>query len=64
MTGRATVHAKGPDLRPSFFKFRVVHGDQLIGQFSNVRLADRTAQEHRGAVVLIYQDGKWLEKLK
>jgi hypothetical protein len=41
-----------------------MHGDQLIGQFSDVRLADKTAQEYRGAVVLIYQDGKRLEKLK
>jgi hypothetical protein len=48
-----------------------MHKNAIIGQFSNIKLADRTVRERDGAIVLdmsvrppkvVYKDGKWLEK--
>ena len=59
------------DLLSSVHKYRVMNGDQVIGQFSNIRLATRTAGDYRGSLVLdvsvkpphvVYQDGRLLEK--
>ena len=52
-------------------RYRVMHKNAIIGQFSNTKLADRTVRERDGAIVLdmsvrppkvVYKDGKWLEK--
>jgi hypothetical protein len=57
-------------LHPSLHKYRVMKGDQIIGQFSNIKLAADTAHRHRGAVVLdvsvvpnltVYRDGGLVE---
>ena len=46
-------------------------GEEIIGQFSNRQLAERSAQYHRATEVLdlsmqpakvVYKDGKWLHK--
>jgi hypothetical protein len=68
----ATQRAKidGPDLVPTRHPFRVMQGETVIGQFSNVRLATDTAREHLGSVVLdvsgnspvvVFRDGKLVE---
>ena len=55
------------DRLPTLHKFRVMKGDTIIGQFSNLALAAETAYFHRGCVVLdvsvephqvVYKDGK------
>ena len=70
MTSAARQRATKPDLLPTIHLFRVMHGEAIIGQFSNIKLADRATHEHRGAVVLdvsvqphkvVYSDGKWLD---
>jgi hypothetical protein len=52
-------------------RYRVMQGDEIIGQFSNRQLAEQRAKHLRGAIVLdvlmeppkvVYKDGKWLEK--
>jgi hypothetical protein len=51
-------------------RYRVMKGDEIIGQFSNRELAGKTAYEHHAIVLdvsvqppkVIYEDGKWLEK--
>jgi hypothetical protein len=46
-------------------------GEEIVGQFSNAKLAGDSAHLRRGAIVLdtsmqphrmVYQDRKWLEK--
>lgn len=49
-TRRATIRYSV--LLASVHKYRVMNGDQIVGQFSNIRLATGTAHEYRGAVVL------------
>jgi hypothetical protein len=64
-----TQRAKVPALSPTVFKYRVMLGDQIVGKFSNVKLAGNTAYLRRGAVVVdmsmkpptvIYSDRKWI----
>jgi hypothetical protein len=52
-------------------RYRVMHREEIIGQFSNRQLAERSAQHHRATEVLdmsmqppkvVYKDGKWLDK--
>ena len=54
-------------------RYRVMHREEIIGQFSNRQLAERSAQYHRATEVLdlsiqppkvVYKDGKWLEKVE
>jgi hypothetical protein len=51
-------------------RYRVVHGEETIGHFSNRQLACQAARERRDAIVLdvsmtppkvVYKDGKWLD---
>lgn len=58
-------------LSPSIFRYRVMRDDQTIGQFTNLALAERTACDYPGSVVvnvsvqpakLVYKDGKLLEQ--
>jgi hypothetical protein len=51
-------------------RYRVMVGEEIIGQFSNAKLAGDSAHFRRGAVVLdtsmqphrvVYRDRKWLE---
>ena len=68
-TATQAAKSTGPDLRPSIFKFRVMQGDEIIGQFSNIKLATSTADEYRAIVldvskdphVVVYRDGKVLD---
>ena len=62
--------AKIDGLHPGTHKYRVMNVDEIIGQFSNVKLATDKARSHRGSVVLdmstkppsvVYRDGR-LEK--
>jgi hypothetical protein len=48
-----------------------MRGETIVGQFSNIKLADQATRELRGAIVLdmsmkpprvVYKDGKWLDK--
>jgi hypothetical protein len=52
-------------------RYRVMHREAIIGQFSNRNLAEQLTRSRAGAVVLdmsvkpprvVYQDGKWLER--
>ena len=55
---------------PTIHRYRVMKGDTIIGQFSNLRLAMDTAHRYRGAVLdvsvtphrVVYKDGKLLEE--
>jgi hypothetical protein len=51
----ATQRAKigGPDLLPTVHPFRVMQGETIIGQFSNVKLAADTAREYRGDAIVV-----------
>jgi len=59
------------DLLSNVHKYRVMVADEIIGQFSNAKLAAHTAHSHRGSLVLdmslkppkvVYSDGRLLEK--
>jgi hypothetical protein len=50
-----------PKLDPRKQLYRVVLGEEIIGQFSNLRLARDSAHYHRASVVLVYQNGKWIK---
>jgi len=52
--------AKKPDLSPKAHPYRVMLGNEIVGQFSNVKLAESTAREYRG-VVLVFERGEWIE---
>ena len=61
---------KQQDLSPTLHKYRVMKDDQIIGQFSNIKLAARAARQHPGSVVvdvsvvpnvIVYRDGRLLE---
>ena len=52
-------------------RYRVMLREEIIGQFSNRELAERSAKYHRATEVLdlsvqppkvVYSHGKWLEK--
>jgi hypothetical protein len=52
-------------------RYWVMLGEEIVGQFSNAKLAGDSAYLRRGAIVLdtsmqphrmVYQDRKWLEK--
>lgn len=71
---RASAPASNPvpraDRLPSLQKYRVMKGNTIIGQFSNLPLAVETADFHRGCTVsdvsvephrVVYKDGKLLE---
>lgn len=58
-----------PRLLPNIHRFRVMNGEKIIGQFSNMKLVEEALIGKRQAVVfdvsmcpsrLIYKDGKWL----
>lgn len=58
-----------PRLLPRIHRYRVMDGNEIVGQFSNMALVDDAVSERRNAVVfdvsmcpsrLIYKDGKWL----
>ncbi len=58
-----------PRLQPRVQRFRVMDGDEIIGQFSNMALVEESVLGRRTAKVfdvsmcphrLLYQDGKWL----
>ena len=58
-----------PRLLPRVQPFRVMIGDEIIGQYSNMALVNEAVLSRRNAVVfdvstcphrLIYKDGKWL----
>jgi hypothetical protein len=64
------VMQPGQDLPLSVFKYRVMKGSEIIGQFSNVKTAADTARAHRDAIVLdmslkppmvVYRNGTVLE---
>jgi hypothetical protein len=64
-----TPRAKIDDL-PNVHKFRVMRGEDIIGQFSNLKLAAETARARRASVVLdmsakppkvVYRDGRLVE---
>ena len=42
-----------PDLSPQIFKYRVMKGDQVIGQFSNLELAIMSARDRRNIPVVL-----------
>jgi hypothetical protein len=50
--------AKKPDLSAKSHPYRVMQGGQVIGQFSNLPLAEETACEYRG-VVVVFERGEW-----
>ena len=52
---------KKPDLSPHIFKYRVMRGEEIIGQFSNLPLAEDAAHEYRGVVLEYQAGGKWIE---
>jgi hypothetical protein len=65
---RGRIHYSG--LHPSLHKYRIMKGDQIVGQFSNIKLATDTADRYRNCVVVdvsvvpnvtIYRDGRLLE---
>jgi hypothetical protein len=67
-TPRDKFHCSG--LHPELHKFRVMTGEKIIGQFSNIKLAANTANRHRGSIVVdvsvvpnvtVYRDGRLLE---
>ena len=63
-----------PNLPPHVFKYRVMHGEEIIGQFSSLDLAIETAREHRSIPVVldisvdppcvVFRDGKRIEEAK
>jgi hypothetical protein len=66
-----TQRTKINGLRPSVHKYRVMVADEIIGQFSNIKLATDKARSHRGSVVVdlstkpprvAYRDGRLVEK--
>ena len=70
MKTSATAVKYGGDLPPSIHRYRVMQGEKIVGQFSNLPLAEATAHRYRGtAVVLdisvkphlvVYKDGRLL----
>ena len=63
-----SVPPKKKDLSPTIFKYRVMKGENIIGQFSNIALAERTARDCRGTVFnvatgkLVFDNGRLLEE--
>jgi len=67
---RLVKEAKGtPRLLPRVQRYRVMVGEQIIGQYSNMALVDEAVLGRNTAVVfdvsmcphrVIYKDGKWL----
>lgn len=66
----ARIPVDRADRLPTLHKYRVMKGDTIIGQFSNLPLAAETAYFHRGCVVLdasvepyrvVYKDGRLVE---
>jgi predicted component of type VI protein secretion system len=53
-------------------RYRIMKGDEIIGQFSNRELAGKTADQYHAIVLdmsvipakVVYQAGKWLEMPK
>ena len=51
-------------------RYRVMKGDEIIGQFSNRELAKKTAEQYHAIVLdisvippkVVFREGKWLEK--
>lgn len=70
MKTSATAARSGKDLHPNVHRYRVMEGETIIGQFSNIELATETAHRYRGnALVLdisakphlmVYEDGRLL----
>jgi hypothetical protein len=42
-----------PDLSPRVFKFRVMRGEEIVGQFSNLELAVASARDRRNIPVVL-----------
>lgn len=42
-----------PDLSPRVFKFRVMRGEEIVGQFSNLELAIASARDRRNIPVVL-----------
>jgi hypothetical protein len=42
-----------PDLSPHVFKFRVMRGEEIVGQFSNLELAVASARDRRNIPVVL-----------
>ena len=50
-TQRGKVHYSG--LHPSLHKFRVMKGEEIIGQFSNLELAISSARDRQNITVVL-----------
>ena len=65
------MNPQSPRLSPHVFKYRVMKGEEILGQFSSLDLAIETARQHRGIPVvldvsvqpplIIYRRGQLLE---
>lgn len=44
---------KKQDLSPQIFKYRVMKGEEIIGQFSNLELAIMSARDRRNIPVVL-----------
>ncbi len=53
MKTSATATRSGKDLHPNVHRYRVMEGETIIGQFSNIELATDTAHRYRGTAVVL-----------
>ena len=53
MKTSATAAKSGGDLPPSIHRYRVMQGEKIVGQFSNLPLAEATAHRYRGTAVIL-----------
>jgi hypothetical protein len=49
----ANAAESGGDLLTSIHRYRVMQGEKIVGQFSNLPLAEATAHQYRGTAVVL-----------